>query len=315
MKTKSPIKSVCLPLLFLAGAVAVHAGQFGDFTYESSGTNITITGYTGPGGDVTIPESIASLPVTRIGEWVFSGCTGLTSITLPNSVEEIGWEAFSGCTSLTSITIPNSFTIIRDDAFAGCTSLNAIYFVGDMPPLHPKAGGSIGGESAIVYYRPGTAGGGSTFRGRPTALWIDPPLYSDWLPSSGLLAQYPDTTAEADDPDQDGMTNYAEMLAGTDPEDPASVLMLESVPRPADLAEADRTPLGAGQHAIYFRTVPGKQYGIQWNDSLSRDPGAEWWTYQGLWRTEAVVTATTTQTRFVFDKPVRHAFYRVILAQ
>jgi hypothetical protein len=58
MKPKSQIKSVCLSLLFLAGAVAVHAAQFGDFTYDSSGTEITITGYTGPGGDVTIPETI-----------------------------------------------------------------------------------------------------------------------------------------------------------------------------------------------------------------------------------------------------------------
>jgi hypothetical protein len=122
-------------------------------------------------------------------------------------------------------------------------------------------------------------------------------------------------TAEADDPDQDGMNNCAEMLAGTDPTDRASLLRLESIPRPADLTEADRTPIGAGQHAIYFRTVPGKQYGIQWNDSLSRDPGAEWHMEEGLWRTEAVVTATTTQKRFVFDKPASQAFYRVILAQ
>jgi hypothetical protein len=67
----------------------------------------------------------------------------------------------------------------------------------------------------------------------------------------------------------------------------------------------------------YFRTVPGKQYGVQWNDSLSRDPDADWywWNEEGLWRTGAVVTATTTQTRFVFNKPATQAFYRVILAQ
>lgn len=36
------------------------------------------------------------------------------------------------------------------------------------------------------------------------------------------------------------MSNYAEMLAGTDPTDPASLLVLESVPRPADLTDAER---------------------------------------------------------------------------
>lgn len=36
---------------------------------------------------------------------MFYGCTGLTSITIPNSVTEIGSSTFYGCTSLTSITI------------------------------------------------------------------------------------------------------------------------------------------------------------------------------------------------------------------
>jgi hypothetical protein len=62
MKPKSQINSVCLGLLFLAGAVAVHAAQFGDFTYESSGGEITLTGYTGPGGEVTIPDTIPRPP-------------------------------------------------------------------------------------------------------------------------------------------------------------------------------------------------------------------------------------------------------------
>ena len=57
---------------------------------------------------------------TTIGGGAFSGCTSLTSVTIPESVTEIGWSAFSGCTSLTSVTIPDSVTVIRDYAFAGC---------------------------------------------------------------------------------------------------------------------------------------------------------------------------------------------------
>ena len=39
-------------------------------------------------------------------------CTGLTSITIPNSVTSIGGYAFYSCSSLTSVTIPDSVTSI-----------------------------------------------------------------------------------------------------------------------------------------------------------------------------------------------------------
>ena len=70
---------------------------------------------------ITIPNS-----VTSIGSSAFSGCTGLTSITIPNSVTSIGSSAFKGCTSLSSITIPNSVTYIGSDAFYRCLNLKKV---------------------------------------------------------------------------------------------------------------------------------------------------------------------------------------------
>lgn len=61
--------------------------------------------------------------VTVIGSYAFFGCTGLTSITIPDGVTKVFSSAFSGCTSLASVTIPDSVTEIGHGAFAGCPKL------------------------------------------------------------------------------------------------------------------------------------------------------------------------------------------------
>ena len=74
------------------------------YNYTTNNGAITITGYTGPGGAVTIPGTINGLPVTSIGDHAFYYCTNLTNVTIPNSVTNIGDYAFYYCTSLTSVT-------------------------------------------------------------------------------------------------------------------------------------------------------------------------------------------------------------------
>lgn len=54
-------------------------------------------------------ENLALVPVARICPDAFAGCSGLTSITLPNSLEEILYGAFYGCSGLTgNLEIPSS---------------------------------------------------------------------------------------------------------------------------------------------------------------------------------------------------------------
>ena len=57
---------------------------------------------------------------------MFTGCTGLASVTIGRNVPLIGWSAFEGCTSLTSVVIPDSVTMIGDLAFSGCTGLASV---------------------------------------------------------------------------------------------------------------------------------------------------------------------------------------------
>ena len=82
-------------------------------------------------GSVVIPENVAyngtTYSVTTIGSEAFRGCSGLESITIPNSVTTIGNYAFYKCSSLTSITIPNSVTTIGYSAFEGCSRLNTVH--------------------------------------------------------------------------------------------------------------------------------------------------------------------------------------------
>jgi hypothetical protein len=93
--------------IFILGAMlllpaAAHAQFF--FTTNSDGS-LNISGYTGSGGAVTIPNTTYGLPVTSIGDYAFEFLTSLTSVTIGTNVTSIGTGAFFECTSLTSVTL------------------------------------------------------------------------------------------------------------------------------------------------------------------------------------------------------------------
>jgi hypothetical protein len=124
-------RTVCatrLLLLLLLLLPAAAQAQF-NYSYNSDGT-ITITGYTGSGGAVTIPSTINGVPVTIIGDSAFRFLSSLTSVRIPDSVTSIGGDlgggAFGYCSNLTNAMIGNSVTIIGDNTFHSCTSLTSV---------------------------------------------------------------------------------------------------------------------------------------------------------------------------------------------
>lgn len=70
---------------------------------------------------ISIPDSVEGM-----GMQVFSGCTGLTNVTIGKGIKSIDYETFYGCEGLTNVTIPESVTWIASSAFVACTGLTNI---------------------------------------------------------------------------------------------------------------------------------------------------------------------------------------------
>jgi len=117
-------------IFLFSGVPSIHADD-SDFSYTTNGgtapdCTAEINGYTGAGGDLTIPDTLGGCSVTGIGQNAFSGNNTITSVVIPDSVTEIGDRAFVDNSSLSSIVIGNHVTSIGENAFSGDSSLISI---------------------------------------------------------------------------------------------------------------------------------------------------------------------------------------------
>ena len=82
--------------------------------------------YKGTDTELVIPSTIKGYTVKYINDEAFMNRKELTSVNLPDSLEEIGYSAFKGCEKLTDVHIPDSVVTINSYAFSGCglTSIN-----------------------------------------------------------------------------------------------------------------------------------------------------------------------------------------------
>ena len=148
------LTEIDLSSLFSVEASALTSG---DYTYTVSGSNATITAYSGTASTLSIPSTLGGYTVTAIGTGAFKGNTYLTSVTLPSTLTRIGttssgssgafagcaklktvtinagskdaaigYYTFENCPSLQSIVIPSNYTTICSGAFQNCTSLQSM---------------------------------------------------------------------------------------------------------------------------------------------------------------------------------------------
>ena len=120
--------------------------SFDELQYFTGLTSIGNSAFENCSGltSITIPNS-----VTRIGEDAFFNCSGLTSITIPNSVTSIGRYAFFNCSGLTSVTIPNSVTSIGNSAFEKCSGLTSVTIPNSVTSIGRSAFDGCSGLTSI----------------------------------------------------------------------------------------------------------------------------------------------------------------------
>lgn len=123
----------------------------GVLVIPASVTYIADKAFAGNTGVAKVSFAASSVDGFALGAEVFSDCTGLKEISLPNGLTEIGESMFSGCTALTSVTIPNTVTNIANKAFYKCTKLTTVDFEeGGTAPL-TIANGSMSGMPPSFY--------------------------------------------------------------------------------------------------------------------------------------------------------------------
>ena len=169
------------------------------FTYTTNSGQITITGYTGSGGAVTVPSKINGYPVVGIAQYAFANNNTVTAFAIPGTVTSIGSSAFEGCTKLSGIsvnptnpaycstydgvlftkdqatlmaypaakighyTVPGTVTSIADEAFYDCTSLYGITLPSSLTSIGFEVFGYCSGLTSITIPASVTAIGSWTF--------------------------------------------------------------------------------------------------------------------------------------------------------
>ena len=136
------------------------------WSYELDGENaknLKCTNISSVSGDLTIPSTIDGHNVVSIGKEAFKSCTGLTGVTIPDTITNIGSSAFYGCSGLKNIKISNNLQTIESHTFNSCTGLKTIEIPNSVSKIDYGAFMSCSGLTTIVIPDSVISLGSSTF--------------------------------------------------------------------------------------------------------------------------------------------------------
>ncbi len=77
-------------------------------------------------GALNIPATLGGYPLKRIGMWAFEGYRGLTSVVIPDGVEDVDFYAFQNCSSLEKVVLPKPLKELAPHLFDACSSLTDV---------------------------------------------------------------------------------------------------------------------------------------------------------------------------------------------
>ena len=153
-------KKVLMSIVLLAiiGTSAVFAQQptLDKLKFSANNSGYTVTAANKQiSGAVVIPDTYNGKPVTRVYD--FADCTGITSVSIPDTVIIMEASAFLRCTGLTSVTIPASITTINFNVFRG-TNLTSVTFQGGTAKMETPGANSPFDGDLVAKYKAGGAG-------------------------------------------------------------------------------------------------------------------------------------------------------------
>lgn len=162
-------------------------------TVTYKGISYTVVGIAqGAFADTKISGLDIQAPIAEIPADAFSGCVGLSSVTMPETLTSIGENAFKGCSNLTAPSFPEALTTVGASAFEGCSSLGKLTLpVAAALGERAFAGADI---SCVIFPATAVTMGAGLFEGVTSLTSVSMPSWTVTVPAN-MFNGCPDLTA------------------------------------------------------------------------------------------------------------------------